>query len=245
MARSTAARSRSGGEQVGVRGVPAEQHRPALFPQEIAAPAPVPVGHHPRPPVSRLDRLHLEAGDQGGLPPGELVDVVEPAHQIAIPGLHDDARLRRNGPERAEVGVVHVRMGEQDRVEPRQLTLSERGLDEASRPHLGEAPAEADAALERGIGEDRGAVQIQQHGGVSEPRNGQPVVGPGGRIRPMWRRGDAGDRLAATLAHRGAGVPSGKGQSFVERQALVPQAEIKSMFRQAAAGALVPPGTEQ
>ena len=70
-----------------------------------------------------------------------------------LPGLDDDARSGRNGAQGAEVGVVHVGVREQDGVERRQLALAERGLDQPAGPQLGEAAAEADAALEHRIGE--------------------------------------------------------------------------------------------
>ena len=92
-----------------------------------------------------------------GLAPGELVDRVEPADEIAIARLDDDPHTGRDGAQGAEVGVVHVGVREQDHVEPRQLALAERGLDQPAGPQLHHPAPEADAALEHRIGDDRRA----------------------------------------------------------------------------------------
>ena len=54
------------------------------------------VRHHARAPVASLHRLHFQAADAGALTPGQLVDLVKAAHQIAVARLDDDPRVRGN-----------------------------------------------------------------------------------------------------------------------------------------------------
>ncbi len=136
---------------------------------------------------------------------------MEAADQVAVAGLDDHPHPGRDGAERAEIGVVHVCVGEQDRVELRQLALGERGGDQPPRADLGQSPTQADPPLEHGIGEQPGPLEIEQHGRVTEPRYGQPIVRPRRRIGPVGRRRDR--TLLPALEDRTPGVPSGERQA--------------------------------
>ena len=105
----------------------------------------------------RADRdradLHLVSRDH-------LDHVLEPTeaqHRPQAP-RHDDLRRRAQAPERPQVEVVVVGMGDQHGLCGRQLA---RRLDEA--PEVDDAPAED------GIGQEPDAVELDRHRAVTKP----------------------------------------------------------------------------
>jgi hypothetical protein len=74
--------------------------------------------------------------------------------------------------------MVHVRMREQNQIEGRQLLGAQGGLHKATRPHLGEAPADPDPRLQDRIGEYECAVDVEQHRCMAEPGHSQVIIGP-------------------------------------------------------------------
>ena len=164
--RSTGRRRRSAGwrdpparrppetvERVGIRGVAGEENRAPGLAQQVAAVAAVPVGDHPGAPVAGLDRFDLQVTDAGALAPGRA----PPPGGSGAPGPGCRAAPRPGSPagraQRAEVGVVHVRVREEDGVEAGQLARAECRLDQPARPELDESAPDADAVLEGRVGE--------------------------------------------------------------------------------------------
>ena len=64
----------------------------------------------------------------------------------------------------------------------------EGGLHEALQAERQRAQADAGARAEDGVGEDRDAVDLEQHGGVAEPGGVQAGIGPEMRVGTMRRR---------------------------------------------------------
>ena len=69
-------------------------------------------------------------------------------------------------------------MGVRDhqQIEPWKLPGTERRLNQPARPDGAHAQVDADPIAERRIGEDPPSEEIDQDGGVTQPRHGEPVV---------------------------------------------------------------------
>ncbi len=88
-----------------------------------------------------------------------------------------------------------------------------RGLDQATGPQLGRSLPDADAALQSGVGQHPGAVEVEEHGGVTQPGDGEPVIGPGRGIGTVGCRSDIGlgsHESRVTSQESGAGVMESK-----------------------------------
>ena len=105
----------------------------------------------------------------GGLSPGELVHPLEAANQVSIAGLHHYWCVGRKPSEGAQIGMVHVGMGEQNQVELRQVPRPKGRLDQPPGTELGEAAAQPDAPLQGGIGQYPGALEVHEHRGMAQP----------------------------------------------------------------------------
>jgi hypothetical protein len=120
--------------------------------------------------------------------------VTKTPHKVPITGLHYDGSVGREQSQRAEIRVIHVCMGEEDQVDRRQLSGTERRLHQTARSQLGEAPTDTDSALKRRICENAGALQIQEYRGVTQPRSSECIVPPGLRIGSLGSGSDVGSR---------------------------------------------------
>ena len=81
---------------------------------------------------------------------------------------------------------------------------------------------EPDAALEHRIGDDRRAQEVEQHGGMAQPRHGQPVVRPRGRIGPVRGGGDAASDVLPAVSNGDARIPAGEGEAVGEMHVHAP-----------------------
>ena len=151
------------------------------------------VGDHPGAPVPHFDGLDPESGHLGILAPVELLDGMEPAHQVAIAALHHHRNITWQGAQGSEIGVVHVGVREQQHVGAGKLARLERRLDQPPRAKLDGSTADADPRLECRIGEDPDTVKIEQHRRMAEPGGGEPVAGPVGWTGAV--RGGQRDRV--------------------------------------------------
>jgi hypothetical protein len=66
-------------------------------------------------------RLDLEPRDVCPLSPVQLDDVPKSPDQIAVPALDEHRHVPGQGAQRPEIGVIHVRVGEEEQIERRQL----------------------------------------------------------------------------------------------------------------------------
>jgi hypothetical protein len=125
--------------------------------------------------------------------------------------------------------MVEVRVRDQHQIDRRQIAGRQRALDEAQRAYRAEADGDANPAEQYRVGEDAHAVEVDQHGGVSEPRQRNGVVVPAARRRTMR----CGRHLAAEfldaaadeagrprLGHAGPGTGAGQRASADEVTAL-------------------------
>ena len=122
------------------------------------------------------------------LPSPALRTASEPAHQVAVAALHHDRHIAAERAERAQVGVVHVGMGEQYEIERGSSRARSAGRTRRRGPSLASPRPMPTAVSSAGSVMIQDAVQVQQHRRVAQPGGGEPVVGPGERLRPMRRR---------------------------------------------------------
>ena len=73
------------------------------------------VGDHPGAPMPHLDGFDLALSATSAVSPQASSSTwPEPPNQVPIALLHHDRDIAPQVPERAQVGVIHVGMGEQD-----------------------------------------------------------------------------------------------------------------------------------
>ena len=154
-----------------VRRVAGEEHGHAIAPQNIPAVAPVIIRPHPRAPVPNLNRLDLQLARRI-----RLRHALIPTHfgrrvpqKIGCAPRSDEPRLPAETSQRRQVEVVHVRVTEQDQIDPRQLAEPQRGRNVPLWTNERHRPAEAYAFVQGGVSEDRDPAEVQQNGRVTQP----------------------------------------------------------------------------
>ena len=112
------------------------------------------------------------------LTPGQLLHVRKRRQQCrAVPHAVITGVFAAEAAERAQIEVIHVRVGEQQQIERRQLGGLERARDVALGPEGDRADAHADPRKKDRVGENPEAEEIDQHRGVAEPGGGQASSG--------------------------------------------------------------------
>ena len=81
-------------------------------------------------------------------------------------------------------------MCEENQIEGRQLARPESRSDVPLGPEREWSDPDADASAQRGIREDPDPEEVEQHRGVSEPRERELVVSPLPRVGFVWRGRD-------------------------------------------------------
>jgi hypothetical protein len=176
------------------------------------------IGDHPRSPVPYGRGLHSHTFNIGVLTPAELMHLPESANEVLIAGLDHDRSARWNLAKGAQVGVVHVGVGQQDQVEWRQLSGTKGGFHETPGPHFREASSNSDSGLQGRVCQHQCATDIEQDACVPQPGNGQTLIRPVSRVRPMRSGLDVGRRIRTTLCQSSADVRPGEPQVVLERQ---------------------------
>lgn len=133
----------------------------------------------------------------GGLPPAEGADLreAEGADEVFDAVWHNGngggkfaaTHLRSDGAEGWAVEVVHMRVGEQDRVDRRKLADAQAGMALTAE--------EEQAFGEDGVDEDSAAAGLDEEGGVSDEGDGGVVRGNGG-----WEMDFPEQRLGVAFA---------------------------------------------
>ena len=95
-------------------------------------------------------------------------------------------------PQAADIEMIHVRMGEQDNVDLRQLGQGQCGLHQPLQSQCHGPEADTRARAENRIGEDCYTIDLEQHGGMAQPGGVQAGIGPEMRARTMRRRRESG-----------------------------------------------------
>ena len=206
-----ARRERAG---VGARGVAHEAEPPAAALDEVGVVGAVLVALHPRAPVPQLERRKRERSawrfDLRRFTPAQFDDFTKPdapENIRSVPG-GDNGGVAVDVPERPCVEMVEMRVRQKHEVDARQFARFQRARDVAFWAERERADVDAASREEDGIGEDRDAEEIDEHGRLSQPRGGDPVVAPRPWLRVMWRRRDGAADVAEDRAeHR---QPSGK-----------------------------------
>jgi hypothetical protein len=75
------------------------------------------VGDHPRAPVSNWRGLDSHARNISVLAPAQLMHLSEAPNEVLIARLYHYRSARGDLAEGAQVGVVHMRMGQQDEIQ--------------------------------------------------------------------------------------------------------------------------------
>jgi len=182
------------GQHIGIGGVAGEQHRVPPLLQQISTVAAVTISDHPGAPMSgrrRFDRYSIQAER---LSPRKLMHLMESADQIGVTRLDHNRNLPGQPPERSQIGMIHMGVGEEQQVQRRQLPRAQRGLHQTARPELGQPSADPDPTLEGRVGQNPGSQEIDEHRRVAEPSEGELVIAPGIRLRPLGRRSYQGPR---------------------------------------------------
>ena len=177
-------------ESGGHGGIAAEEDAIAAGLDGVAVVAAIGIAAHAGAPVLHLEGADLERSDARAFAPAEFVNraVAADTQQIrrARRGDHGGAAAFQAA-QAADVEMVHVRVREQDDVDLRQLGDGERGLHQALEAERHRAHADAGARAEDRVGEDRNAIDLEQHGGVAEPGGVQTGIGPELRMRAVGR----------------------------------------------------------
>jgi hypothetical protein len=166
------------GECVGVRSVAGKEHRLGPFPKEVSTVSPMSVGYHACAPVTGFSSLDLQTVQHHALAPRKLVHVTESAHQITVPGLYHHRGAAGQQPQRAQIGVIHMGVRQENQVQRGQLTHPQGGLHQSSRSQFGEPTADTDPLLQRRIGKNPGATKIKEHRRMPQPRRRNRVIRP-------------------------------------------------------------------
>ncbi len=83
--------------------------------------------------------------------------------------------------------MIHVRVGEQDEINRRELRLRDSDINQAFDANGERTYANAHARAEDGVSENGEAVDIQENGAVAEPRSVQSLGAPELRLRSKRR----------------------------------------------------------
>jgi hypothetical protein len=79
--------------------------------------------------------------------------------------------------------VIHMSMLEEQDIQGREVPRPERRLHQAPGPELCRSSTDPDTVLEGRIGQQPGTMKVEKHRGMTQPGNGEPVVGPDGGLR--------------------------------------------------------------
>jgi hypothetical protein len=176
------------------------------------------IGDHPRSPVSYGRGLHSHTLNVGVLAPAELMHLPESANEVQIARLDHYRSARGDLAEGAQVGVVHMGVGQQDEVQWRQLSGTKGRFHEAAGPYFRETPSNSDSRFQGRVCQHQCATDIEQDACVPQPGNGQTFIRPVSRVRPMRSGLDVGRRIRTTLCQSSADVRPGEPQVVLERQ---------------------------
>src|SRR5262245_42617156 len=75
--------------------------------------------------------------------------------------------------------MIEVCVRDEHQIDLGQLVSGQGALDETKRAERAETEVHAHPSKEHRVGEDAQAVEIDQHGGVAEPRQRHILIGPG------------------------------------------------------------------
>ena len=98
--------------------------------------------------------------------------------------------------------MIEVRVRNENEVDLGQFVGRERALHQPHRSQRAEPKVHADARIQRGVGQDANAVEIDQDRRVSEPGERHRVVGPRGWSRLVRRRWDVTTDLLEALPQK-------------------------------------------
>src|SRR5471032_2702666 len=77
--------------------------------------------------------------------------------------------------------MIEMRVRHQDEIDLWKLRWQKRARRESKQSEGRDPGIDADAGKQRRIGEDSNTVEVDQHGGVTEPRERNRIVWPAGR----------------------------------------------------------------
>src|ERR1051325_8249588 len=189
-------------ECIGVSSIASEKDGLAVACEKISV---VTVRFAPRKtlaPMSRFDRGDPYAGHFRRFAPAQLGKGRETqmTNMAGIIGRHYHRCLPRQLFPTPDIEMVKMRVRLNDQIEPRQPVRLESAGNQAPRTKSQEAQnADANAFAEYRVGDDMGAVKINQQGGVSQPTQGQLIVAPTQRFWPMVRGAEGTGLFPATL----------------------------------------------
>lgn len=129
----------------------------------------MPVGNHSSAPVAHFRRFDAYSAELDALSPCKFMHCLEPADQILIPRLNHHRDLTPKEAQGSQIGMVHVGVGEKQDVEAGKLARPESRLDQPPRAQFCQTSPNADALLERRIGQQPGAAEVEEHRGMSQP----------------------------------------------------------------------------
>ena len=146
----------------------------------------VPVGQAAARKVARRRRGHFDVAEARGLAPVELADAIRrhpPSFQMragAEGNDEDGAPSGREPPDRRHVEMVVVIVRDEHGVELGKILESDRRREKPPGPDPGRR---RDPIAPDRVGEEAAAVDLDERGGVSEPRQPQAGLGRRGEVR--------------------------------------------------------------
>jgi len=176
-------------------GIAGEGDFPVIaFGYKTAVPAPI-VGSHAGAPVRDFAGSDLDGSvtgiDLGGLVPGEFGDTGKGHVQekIANADSRDSVRAPGKAAQSPDIQVIHVGMRQEKEINARKLARGESRANPAPRPNRQGTEAQAATHRKHGIGDDPEAEEVKKDRRMAEPRPGNTIIGPPGRLGMMGRAG--------------------------------------------------------
>ncbi len=148
--------------------------------EEVGVDAASAVEHHARPPVGWLESLNRDTVIVQLLAAGEFDDIIKAGGNEPAGAFSRDDGCSRAGkaPECWAVKMIEVSVGDEDKVDGRELRWAEGKGQIAPDADGAPADSDADAIGEDGVGEYPPSADMEKRGGMAEP-NGAERVGGG------------------------------------------------------------------